>query len=82
MTAETFVGLIGENTLALALAAGFFVAFLNLLGASLVLVWRDPSERSLDTMLGFAAGIMLCMLPVFRAVVRVFITEPDAQRPR
>jgi ZIP family zinc transporter len=59
MTAETFVGLIGENTLALALAAGFFVAFLNLLGASLVLVWRDPSERSLDTMLGFAAGIML-----------------------
>ena len=59
MTAETFVGLVGENTIALALAAGFFIAFLNLLGALLVLVWRDPSERSLDTMLGFAAGIML-----------------------
>ena len=59
MTAETFVGLVGENTIALALAAGVFIAFLNLLGALLVLVWRDPSERSLDTMLGFAAGIML-----------------------
>ena len=59
MTAETFVGFVGDNTLLLALAAGFVIAFLNLLGALIVLVWRNPSEKSLDTMLGFAAGIML-----------------------
>jgi len=59
MTAETFVGFVGDNTLMLALVAGFFIAFLNLLGALLVLVWRNPSKKSLDTMLGFAAGIML-----------------------
>jgi ZIP family zinc transporter len=38
---------------------GLVIAGLNLLGASLVLVWRDPSERALDGMLGFAAGVML-----------------------
>jgi len=59
MTAEAFVELVGENALVLALVAGFAIVFLNLLGASLVLVWRNPSERPLDTMLGFAAGIML-----------------------
>jgi ZIP family zinc transporter len=59
MVVEEFVGLAGGNTLLLALLAGFFIAFLNLLGASLVLVWRDPSERSLDAALGFAAGVML-----------------------
>ena len=32
---------------------------MNLLGASLVLVWKDPSERALDAALGFAAGVML-----------------------
>jgi ZIP family zinc transporter len=35
------------------------IAGFNLLGASLVLVWRDPSERALDGALGFAAGVML-----------------------
>jgi ZIP family zinc transporter len=41
------------------LVAGLVIAGLNLLGASLVLVWRDPSERALDGALGFAAGVML-----------------------
>ncbi|PSP26068.1 ZIP family metal transporter [Halobacteriales archaeon QH_10_67_22] len=41
------------------LVGGLVIAGLNLLGASLVLVWRDPSERALDGALGFAAGIML-----------------------
>ncbi|MFB6296470.1 MAG: ZIP family metal transporter [Halobacteriales archaeon] len=57
--AETFVGLVGENAVVQALVAGVVIALLNLLGASLVLVWRNPSERSLDGLLGFAAGVML-----------------------
>ncbi|MFP4175293.1 MAG: ZIP family metal transporter, partial [Halobacteriales archaeon] len=56
---ESFVALADGNTLVLALLAGFVIAFLNLIGASLVLVWRNPSERSLDAALGFAAGVML-----------------------
>lgn len=32
---------------------------MNLFGASLILVWRDPSERALNGLLGFAAGVML-----------------------
>jgi ZIP family zinc transporter len=59
MFVEEFVGLADGDTLVLALLAGVFIAFLNLVGASLVLVWRDPSERSLDAALGFAAGVML-----------------------
>lgn len=35
------------------------IAFLNLIGALVVLVWREPSERFLNTALGFAAGVML-----------------------
>ena len=57
--AETFVGLVGENVVVQALVAGVVIALLNLLGASLVFVWRDPSERALDGLLGFAAGVML-----------------------
>jgi ZIP family zinc transporter len=35
------------------------IAAFNLLGASIVLFWRNPTERSLDAALGFAAGVML-----------------------
>jgi hypothetical protein len=45
-----------------ALVAGLVIADLNLLGASLVLVWRNPTERSLDGVLGFAAGGMLSVI--------------------
>nr|WP_245547749.1 ZIP family metal transporter [Halovivax ruber] len=56
---DAFVGLTGENPVVQGLAGGLVIAALNLFGASLVFVWRDPSERALDGALGFAAGVML-----------------------
>ncbi|SEO39461.1 zinc transporter, ZIP family [Halogranum amylolyticum] len=56
---ELFLGLAGPNPVMQGLLGGVVIAFLNLLGAVLVLVWRDPSDKALDTMLGFAAGVML-----------------------
>ena len=41
------------------LVGGLFITLLNMLGALAVLVWRKPSEKFLDTTLGFAAGVML-----------------------
>jgi len=41
------------------LLGGIVIASFNLLGASLVFVWRNPSERALNGALGFAAGVML-----------------------
>ena len=38
---------------------GIVITLFNLVGALLVVVWRNPSQRSLDVALGFAAGIML-----------------------
>ena len=57
--AEAFTGAFGTDPIVLGLVGGIFIALLNLFGASLVLVWRTPSERSLDSLLGFAAGVML-----------------------
>ncbi len=59
MLADTFVDIVGTDPLVQGLAGGIVIAAMNLFGASLVLVWRDPSERALDGALGFAAGIML-----------------------
>ncbi len=56
---DVFVGIVGANPILQALVGGIIIAFLNLFGASLVLVWRDPSERAVDAALGFAAGVML-----------------------
>jgi ZIP family zinc transporter len=56
---ETFRAVVGTDPLVGAVVGGLVIATLNLLGASLVLVWRDPSERALDGALGFAAGVML-----------------------
>jgi zinc transporter ZupT len=56
---EMFVRIVGENPVVQGLVGGLVIAFLNLVGASIVLVWRDPSERFLDGALGFAAGVML-----------------------
>ncbi|SNZ12641.1 zinc transporter, ZIP family [Natronoarchaeum philippinense] len=56
---ELFVGVAGDNPVIQGLVGGLVIATLNLLGASLVLVWRDPSRRALDGALGFAAGVML-----------------------
>lgn len=41
------------------LGGGIVIASLNLVGALLILVWRDPTERQLDGALGFAAGVMI-----------------------
>ncbi len=59
MVQEAFVDLFGTDPVVHALVGGVVIALLNLLGASLVLLWRDPSERALDAALGFAAGVML-----------------------
>lgn len=56
---DAFVQLAGPHPVYQAFLGGILIAFLNLVGASLVLIWRDPSDRALDTALGFAAGIML-----------------------
>jgi ZIP family zinc transporter len=56
---EIFVRLVGTSPVIQALAGGIIIALMNLFGASLILVWRNPSERALDGMLGFAAGVML-----------------------
>jgi ZIP family zinc transporter len=59
MVADLFVDLVGTDPVVQGLVGGIVIALLNLFGASLVLVWRNPSERALDTALGFAAGVML-----------------------
>ncbi|WP_415379306.1 ZIP family metal transporter [Halosimplex sp. TS25] len=57
---EMLVDALGAQSLLVqALVGGLVIAGLNLFGASLVFVWRDPSERALDGALGFAAGVML-----------------------
>lgn len=57
--AGLFVRIAGENPVVQGLVGGIVIAGLNMFGASLVFVWRDPSERALDGALGFAAGVML-----------------------
>lgn len=41
------------------LSGGVIITVFNLVGALLILVWRKPSVKALDTALGFAAGVML-----------------------
>jgi len=41
------------------LLGGLVITAMNMVGALAVLVWRKPSEKFLDTTLGFAAGVML-----------------------
>lgn len=43
--AEVFVRVAGTNPVVQALVGGVVIAGMNLLGAVLVLVWRNPSER-------------------------------------
>ena len=59
MVVDTFVRLVGSDPVLQGLAGGVVIATLNLFGASLVFLLRDPSERLLDGALGFAAGVML-----------------------
>ena len=59
MVGEAFVRLFGTDPVVHGLIGGIVIAALNLFGASLVFVWRNPSERTMDGALGFAAGVML-----------------------
>lgn len=54
-----FLDVVGPHPALLGLAGGVVIAALNAVGALLVLVWRNPSRRTLDIALGFAAGVML-----------------------
>ena len=56
---ELFVEIVGRDPVVQGLAGGLVIAFLNFVGASVVLVWRNPTEKWLDAALGFAAGVML-----------------------
>jgi ZIP family zinc transporter len=56
---DTFTQWFGTDPLLHGVVGGVVIAAFNLLGASLVFVWRNPSERALDGALGFAAGVML-----------------------
>jgi zinc transporter, ZIP family len=56
---QIFIDVAGTNPVLQGLAGGFIIASLNMIGALSVLVWRNPSKRSLDGALGFAAGVML-----------------------
>ena len=59
MVADLFVRIVGENPVLQGFAGGIVIAGLNLIGASVVLIWRNPTEKWLDAALGFAAGVML-----------------------
>ncbi len=56
---DLFVRLVGPNPVVQGLVGGLVITFFNLVGALVILVWRNPSGRSLDAALGFAAGVML-----------------------
>jgi ZIP family zinc transporter len=77
--AEAFVRPVGTSPVMQALAGGLVIATMNLLGASLVLVWRNPSERALDGMLGFAAGVMLAA--VFTSLIIPGIEQYSGGNP-
>ena len=59
MVVDPFIRVFGTDPVVHGLVGGLVIASLNLLGASLVFVWRNPSERAMDGALGFAAGVML-----------------------
>jgi ZIP family zinc transporter len=56
---DLFVSVVGTDPVVQGLAGGVVIAFLNLVGAVLVFVWRNPSQRAMDAALGGAAGVML-----------------------
>lgn len=56
---DFFVSIVGSDPIMQGLVGGIVIALFNMIGALLILIWRNPSERSLDGALGFAAGVML-----------------------
>lgn len=56
---DLFVGIAGTDPVIQGLVAGLVIAMMNLFGAVLVFIWRNPSQQSMDAALGGAAGVML-----------------------
>jgi ZIP family zinc transporter len=54
-----FVDHVGTNPVLNGLIGGLIITLLNTMGALSVLVVRRPTQRTLDALLGFAAGVML-----------------------
>lgn len=45
---ELFIRVAGDDPVLQGFVGGFVIKLLNMIGALLVLLWRNPSERSLD----------------------------------
>jgi len=75
MVVDTFVDVFGTDPLVHGLVGGLFIALLNVFGAALIFVVRDPSQRTLDGALGFAAGVMLAASFTSLIVPGVELTE-------
>ena len=56
---EVLLNWVVDKPVVICLGGVFSMAMLNMVGAMLVLIWRNPSDRLLNTALGFAAGVML-----------------------
>jgi len=56
---DLFVAIASDNRIVQGLLAGIVITLFNSFGALVVLLWRTPSQKILDTALGFAAGVML-----------------------
>ena len=56
---DLFVSIVGDNRIMQGFAGGVVIAFLNLVGALAILVFRNPTKRFLNGALGFSAGVML-----------------------
>lgn len=48
MVVDQFTQVFGSNPVVHGLVGGLVIASLNLPGASLIFVWRNPSERAMD----------------------------------
>lgn len=53
------IGFLGLSPVTQAFTAGLFTWFLTALGASLVFFTRTVNQKLLDSMMGFAAGVMI-----------------------
>ncbi len=56
---ELFVAIASDQPVLQGLMAGLIITLFNTFGALAVLLWRNPSQKIIDTALGFAAGVML-----------------------
>ncbi|MDZ7729973.1 MAG: ZIP family metal transporter [Natrialbaceae archaeon] len=56
---QLFVEVAGTNPVMQGLVGGIIIALLNLFGAAIVFIWRNPTQRAMDAALGGAAGVML-----------------------